>query len=133
MKSFIKTLQFLIVLLLAVNHSFAQNDIFRLDFDYACIYDKNTNVLGEWFKSHNTFIFNINTNFDIKHYRADGKVIVFRNLKNKKEGVFDDGIAYESLLLVDEWGTELRIYLLDNGVLLLEFPDNIIKFSPQNN
>jgi chloramphenicol O-acetyltransferase len=94
---------------------FAQEDRFRIDYDMVCVWDEQTNSWSKWKSGNNTFVFNINNNKDITHYKADGSSAHYRKLSNGVEkGTTNDGYQYQMILVLDEDGTKCKLQLFDD-------------------
>ena len=105
------------------------DDSFRVDCQWVATYDQDKEEWGEWKEGDNTFIFNYNEGKDIKVFYASGKSILFRNLGYKQTGETKDGTAYESLLVLADYGQKARIVLYSNHLIVLFYDDIWIRFS----
>lgn len=127
MKNLISTL-FLFVLCGYVN---AQNDQFRADFNHVALMLNSDKDWSEWFDAQNTFVFNSNENNDIIHYRANGDVLIYRNLGGLISDFTDTGEHYQILNMLDEDGNQISFQLFDDisiGVKLIT-SEGMVQFS----
>jgi hypothetical protein len=117
---------------LSVATAFAQKDRFRRDYGVVAIFNTNTQQWGDWKEGNNTFVFNVNDNKDVTHYKADGSVAYYRNLSNEiKTGFTDDGYKYQIIVVLDEDGARCRLQLFDDPKvgLKLMYNDVMIQFA----
>lgn len=108
----------------------AQEKVFRRDCNYISFYDPVTKVAEDWKEASNTFVFNINTNGDIRLHKPDGSVEVFRNMGGKEEVELADGSTCQVLKIMNEKGGMINIALYDSGLVILMYSDIWVKFSP---
>jgi len=103
---------------------------FRNDYKFVSVRTPETKKWSELKESNNTFVFNINTNSDVKLFWASGKTEVFRKVSKKEDGKTDDGIKHQSITLLDEKGNEIYLILYEDNRLMLIFgKDNALLFS----
>jgi hypothetical protein len=103
---------------------------FRRDFKYISIYSPESKKWSELKEGNNTFVFNINTNSDIKIFWASGKTELLRKVSKIEDGKTDDGVKYQSVTVLDEKGDENYLFLYEDNRLILAFgKDNAIMFS----
>ena len=108
---------------------YGQTDKFRRDYNYVSFY--RDGKWGKWEEGRNTIVFNANANNDIVIYKASGDKEVYRKISNIEKGKNKDGKNYQSLVLVDEEGDELVLFLYDSGTLKFVYDENLqIQFEP---
>jgi hypothetical protein len=94
---------------------FAQENRFRIDYDFIAIWEEKTDTWTDWKTGQNTFVFNINNNKDITHYKPNGSTVHYRNLSNNiEEGTTNDGYQYQMILVLDEDGTKCKLQLFND-------------------
>ena len=89
-------------------------DRFRVDFDHISIYNPSTDKWSEWEQVNHTFVFNINNNKDIMHYRANGNRVTYRNISGAERNKTSDGKEYQITTLLDADGEEFLFQLFDD-------------------
>lgn len=94
-------------------------------------FDVDTNAWSEWAEGKNTFIFNYNSNNDIKHILANGEEFQYQKISEVKEGSADDGNSYEEILMKDEDGSRFALQLFNESSigLMMMYKDMIFHFS----
>jgi hypothetical protein len=97
---------------------------FRRDFKYFSTYDPDIKKWSELKESNNTFVFNINTNSDVKLFWASGKTELLRKVSKIEEGKTDDNKKYQSITLLDEKGNEIYLTLYEDNKLMLGYGEN---------
>ncbi len=129
-----KIFSFLIAIFVVVN-SFSQtnqsdNNQFRRDYKFVSVYTPDTKKWSELKESNNTFVFNFNTNSDIKLFWASGKTDVLRKVSKVEEAKTDDNEKYQSVTVLDEKGNEINLILYEEKKLMMIFgEDNYFLFS----
>ena len=117
-------------ILLFIGFTAIAQDQFRADFNYVAFYDPETTTWSEWETASHTLVFNINANKDIKHYTAQGEVLIYRNMGNLEEDYTASGKHYQIIEALDDQGNEIRIQLFDdpsigmkiiNGEFMVQF------------
>ena len=93
---------------------FAQQNRFRIDYDIIAILDREKDVWSDWEAGDNTFVFNINDNKDITHYKPDGSSAHYRKLSNDVEKGTTNGYAYQIITVLDEDGIKCNLQLFDD-------------------
>ena len=88
-------------------------DKFRKDYNLVSFYDYETHTWSNWEHAEHTLVFNYNSNKDIAHFTAKGKVITYRNVGNKEEG-YSNGNHYQIIDVIDDKGYYLQIQLFDD-------------------
>lgn len=94
--------------------AFSQVDQFRVDCNNVAILPDINSEWSEWFEATNTFVLNTNANNDIIHYRADGEVLIYRNLGGLTTSTTSSGESYQILNVLDEDGNPMEFQLFDN-------------------
>jgi hypothetical protein len=92
---------------------------FRSDFSIVYIYDPETETWDDGSKGSNTFVFNANDNNDVITYYASGKKEVLRKISTVSEGTDKKNRKYQGVELLDEEGTEVMLFLYEDGDVLL--------------
>ncbi len=113
---------------------FAQGNRFRIDYDIIAILDQKTDVWSDWESGDNTFVFNVNDNKDVKHYKPNGTVAHYRNLSNDIEEGTANGYPYQIITVLDEDGTKCRLQIFDDprrGLKLI-YSNLILQFAKSN-
>lgn len=87
---------------------------FRRDYSVVSIYNFDTKKWSEWKDGDNTFVFNINDNGDIAHYKASGETVIYKNVSKVEEGSTNSGENYQAIKVLDEDGTVFRLQLFDD-------------------
>lgn len=117
-------------ILLFIGFSATAQDQFRADFNYVTFYDPDTKTWADWETASHTLVFNINANKDIKHYTAQGEVLIYRNMGNLEEDYTASGKHYQIIEALDDQGNEIKIQLFDdpsigmkiiNGEFMVQF------------
>lgn len=117
-------------ILLFIGFSATAQDQFRADFNYVTFYDPDTKNWADWETASHTLVFNINANKDIKHYTAQGEVLIYRNMGNLEEDYTASGKHYQIIEALDDQGNEIKIQLFDdpsigmkiiNGEFMVQF------------
>lgn len=96
------------------------------------IFDDDTNEWSEWIEAKNTFLFNFNSNNDIKHFMANGGEVQYRKDSEVEEGT-EDGISYQKINMIDDEGLrfDLQLFYEPSLGLKMIYKDAIIHFSVQ--
>lgn len=106
-----------------------ENEQFKKQFRYVSFY-KN----GEWGETSegtNTFVFNVGENRDVILYMASGKKQKYTRVSKIKENKTKDGVEVQYVILLDEEGDELILFLYKNGILKLVYNEDLqIQFNP---
>ena len=111
MKKYIATLFLNLITFIAIG----QSNRFRIDYDAIAILDQKTDTWSEWKAGNNTFVFNINNNKDVTHYKPNGSVAHYRNLSNDTQhGVTDNGYKYQLITILDEDGIKCTLQLFED-------------------
>jgi hypothetical protein len=92
---------------------------FRSDFSIVYTYDPETETWDNGSRGNNTFVFNANDNNDVIMYYASGKKEVLRKISAVHEGTNKTNRKYQSIELLDEKGTEVMLFLYEDGDVLL--------------
>jgi len=96
------------------------NGKFRKDYNKVAFYTMKDDSWSEWFDVEHTFVFNINENGDIKHYKENGTTEVYRKVSEVEEGQTDDGEKYQIITTLDAEGDEIRLQLFSNSSIGLK-------------
>ncbi len=96
------------------------------------IFDEETNDWSEWVKGKNTFLFNYNSNNDIKHFMANGNEVLYRKDSEIEEGT-ENGNSYQKINMIDEEELRfnLQFFFEPSMGLKMIYGDVIIHFSEQ--
>ncbi len=94
------------------------------------IFDEDTNDWSEWEEGKNTFLFNYNSNNDIKHFMANSEEVLYRKDSEVEEGT-DDGNSYQKITMIDEDGLRfgLQFFYEPSIGLKMIYENVIIHFS----
>lgn len=116
----------------SVSEEIKDNEFTR-SYNRVRTFDVDSNEWSEWAAGRNTFIFNINSNNDIKHNRANGDEILYKNNSDVEEGITEDGRSYEEIYMKDEDGLGFRLQLYNESSIGLKmiYKDLIFHFSEQ--
>lgn len=101
-----------------------ENNQFRRNFKYISIYRPDTKKWSELKESNNTFVFNINTNSDVKLFWANGKIELLRKVSKIEDIKTDNNIKYQSVTLLDEKGNEISLVIYEEKRLMLVYGEN---------
>ena len=119
MKKIVLTL----IIILGVTLAYGQDHgTFRKDYSHIRVFYPQTEKWTAWVKSHNTAVFNINDNADMKVYLANGTTETYRSITGFEDMKMNDGTISQVSSFLDEAGNELMVLYLENGNLL--FTDN---------
>lgn len=100
-------------------YSFSQNS-FRLDYSKFATYKDGKWSAIQW--GNHTFVFNSDSNSDIKWYNSSGIKTSYRRISGTSNGSVD-GYTYQITKFVDSKGNEAYIQLFDNVKwLILTYP-----------
>lgn len=119
----------LVVLLVALN-TFSQtvqkdeDKKFRSDYKHFSIFTPDTKKWSEWKESNNTFVFNINTNSDVKVFWASGETEILRKVSKIEDGKTDDKESYQSVTVLDQKGNEIGLIIYEEKRLMLVYGEN---------
>lgn len=97
------------------------------------MFDDDTNAWSEWEEGNNTFIFNHNSNNDIKHFMANGEEVLYQKDSEVEEGSTEDGNSYQKITMIDEDGLRfgLQFFYEPSIGLKMIYGNLIIHFSVQ--
>ena len=113
-----KTIYLLIIsIIISINLNAQKTEKFRSDFNYVSFLNIETDEWSEWEEGSNTFVFNVNENMDIAHYKPDGSVIYYRNLGELETNYTTDGEKYQIIYILNEEGEEIQFQLFDNKAI----------------
>lgn len=124
-----KKILIILTALLGVINTFSQNTQndeetqFRRDYKFFYVRTPDTKKWSELKEGNSTFLFNINTNSDVKVYWESGEKEVFRKVSKIEDGKTDDNIKYQSFKVLDEKGNEIYLFLYEDNRLLLSFDE----------
>jgi hypothetical protein len=97
----------------------AESESFRSDFSMVYTYNPETETWDNGSRGNNTFVFNINNNNDVIVYYASGEKEVLRKISTVSEGADKQNRKYQGVELLDEKGTEVMLFLYEDGNVLL--------------
>lgn len=120
------------LLIFEISHLSAQ-ERFRVDYEIVAAYQNGE--WDDWQEGNNTFVFNVNDNGDIIHYKANGKKETYRKVSNKDEGYTDSGEHYQIIAILDEDGLEMLLQYFDDptiGMKLIVSTDFMIQFAKKD-
>jgi hypothetical protein len=103
---------YILLFLAFCGHPLAAQETFRIDYDIVAIFADGE--WSDWQEGDNTFVFNINANGDVVHYKASGKKETYRRVMKKDEGHTASGEHYQVVTLVGEEGLEFAMQVFDN-------------------
>jgi hypothetical protein len=101
-----------------------ENNQFRRDYKFISLGNLDTNKWSELKESNNTFVFNVDSNKDIKVFWANGEKEIFRKVSEIRDGKTDDDIKYQFMTVLDEKGNEIFLFLYEDNSLLLVIGEN---------
>jgi hypothetical protein len=120
----------LVLLFLSIQTVLNAQNSFRLDYSKFATYED-----GKWTsiqRGNHTFVFNSDSNSDIKWYNSIGVKASYRRISGTSTSSID-GYTYQITKFIDSAGNEAYIQLFDNvGWLVLIYPslDFKIQFYP---
>jgi len=92
---------------------------FRQDFNVVSLYDSETKEWGEAQSENNTFVFNYNSNGDVKQYLVEGS-IVYTNLTTKTRNLTTtDGAKYQEIDIRDADGNSGILAIYESGEVMV--------------
>lgn len=99
---------------------------FRLDYNYVAVYDPLKESWGDWKEGKNTFVFNINDNYDFKLFQANGEYAIFRKVSDVTKDSTKDGKKYQAIAALDKVGDECVLQLFDFGDAKLVYKNGVM-------
>jgi serine/threonine protein kinase len=102
---------------------------FREDYNVVSLFNSGTEEWGEAQSENNTFVFNYNSNGDVKQYLADGSIMVYTNLTtNARNSKTKNGTKYQEINIRNADGNSGILVLYESGNVMIGIGDYIKLF-----
>lgn len=107
-------LTFFVITLSCVSISSAQNNKFVRKYTQIGVFDENKGDYVSLNEANNSFVFNYNSNGDVKKYTASGSVEILLSVGTVTEGETEEGDTFQYMTYLDKNGDEHILILYDN-------------------
>ena len=101
------------------NSSSTTVEQFRNDYNAVSLYNTETETWGEAQSENNTFVFNYNSNGDVKQYLPDGSIVFTNMSTNARNKTTNDGTKYQEIDIRDAEGNSGILALYKSGSVMV--------------